>query len=163
MIDRRHHQNRCERASILMLMPAAVLIVVILGSIALDFGTVHLRQRELDNIAAAAANDAVGFGVSEADLRSGDGDVALRPDLVEAALRDALARRGLDGVELAGFCIDPISRRGVRVALRLNTRYFMARAIPGASSSITLTSIQSASLESDRYASADTTCSLGLP
>jgi D-alanyl-D-alanine carboxypeptidase len=41
-----------------MLMPAAVLIVIVLGSIAVDFAIVFLGEREAASLAAAAANDA---------------------------------------------------------------------------------------------------------
>jgi len=45
---------------VLMLMPAAVLIVLLLGAIAVDSAIVYLRQRQAYNVAFDAANDAAG-------------------------------------------------------------------------------------------------------
>ena len=58
-----------ERGSALMLMPAAVLVVLILGALAVDSAVMFLGERELADVAAAAANDAA--------------TVALRPAAVE--------------------------------------------------------------------------------
>ena len=56
-----------------MLMPAAVLIVILLGSIAVDFAVVFLGQRDLGAAAAAAANNAATYGLDEAAFRAGEG------------------------------------------------------------------------------------------
>ena len=39
------NRRATERGTVLMLMPAAVLIVLLLGAIAVDLTVVHLRQR----------------------------------------------------------------------------------------------------------------------
>ena len=57
------HRVRRSRGSVLMLMPAAVLIVLLLGAIAVDSAIVYLRQRQAENIAFDAANDAAGAGL----------------------------------------------------------------------------------------------------
>lgn len=50
--------NRPGRGSTLLLMPAALLVVVVLGALAVDVAAVHQAQRELIAAAQAAANDA---------------------------------------------------------------------------------------------------------
>jgi hypothetical protein len=62
-----------EEGSVLMLMPAAVLIVMVLGAIGVDLSVVRMGQRELIAAAGDAANDAVTVGLDEAALRAGDG------------------------------------------------------------------------------------------
>ena len=56
-----------------MLMPAAVLIIIVLGSLALDRAIVFGEQRELVQAAQAAANDAAAAGVDLDALREGSG------------------------------------------------------------------------------------------
>ena len=54
-----------ENGSVLILMPAAVLVLIVLGAIAVDAAVVFLGQREMADAAAAAANDAVSAGYRE--------------------------------------------------------------------------------------------------
>jgi hypothetical protein len=49
-----------------MLMPAAVLVLVILGSIAVDSAVAFLGQRELNNFTATAATTAASAGLDQA-------------------------------------------------------------------------------------------------
>ncbi|NNE72765.1 MAG: hypothetical protein HKN26_03805 [Acidimicrobiales bacterium] len=151
---------RSERASIVLLFPAAFLIVLLLASIALDFGAVELRQRELNNAAAAAANDAVTYGVAIESLRAGRDEIVLDPMLVERAIADSLARRGATDVEILGFCLDSSDQRGVKVALARRTNYVLARVVPGAGSGRDLVAVERASLESDRFPSSLAQCDI---
>ena len=59
-----------ERGSALMLMPAGLLIVLVLASIAVDMSLVHLRKRQAFELAAAAANDAATAGVDQGRVRT---------------------------------------------------------------------------------------------
>src|SRR5438552_3809411 len=52
-----------ERGSVLMLMPAAVLVFLVLGALCVDFGSAYDAQRELASAATAAANDAAGRAI----------------------------------------------------------------------------------------------------
>ena len=52
-----------DRGSVLMLVPAAVLVLVILGSIAVDSAVGFLGQRELENFAASASASAASAGL----------------------------------------------------------------------------------------------------
>lgn len=78
-----------------MLMPAAVLIVVILGGIAVDRAVIFGAQRDLVATAQAAANDGVAAGVDVGALRSGTAG-AIDRSRVDAAVRAAAAQA--DGV-----------------------------------------------------------------
>lgn len=54
-----------ERGSVLMLMPAAVLVLVVMGAVAVDSAIAFMAQRELQNAVAAAANDAAVAAIDE--------------------------------------------------------------------------------------------------
>src|SRR5690606_40379377 len=86
---------RRDRGSVLLLVPAALLVVLVLASIAVDMALVHLRHRQAHDLAAAAANDAAGAAADPVALRAG----THRPDPARAA---AVARRGVAASPLAG-------------------------------------------------------------
>ncbi len=121
------HVNR-DIGSVLMLMPAAVLIVILLGSIAVDFAVVFLAQRDLGTAASAAANDAATYGLDEAAYRRGDG-YQFRQDQVATAVRAVLQSRGLcDNRITTTVRVDGIT---VIVAMERPVDYIFAKAIPG--------------------------------
>ena len=76
-----------------MLMPAAVLVVIILGAIAVDQAVVFTRQRELIAAAEAAANDAAGYGIDR-DAFYRLNQVVFRLDRATEAAQAALEARG---------------------------------------------------------------------
>ncbi|HEX2575085.1 MAG TPA: hypothetical protein VHK88_01980 [Aquihabitans sp.] len=86
----RAERLRSATGSALLLMPAAVLIVVVLGGIAVDRAVVFGAQRDLVATAQAAANDAASEGVDLRALRSG-GDVAVARDRIDIAVARAVA------------------------------------------------------------------------
>ena len=119
-----------ERGSVLMLMPAAVLVVLVLGSIAVDFSIAFLAERELVSAASAAANDAATYGLDEASLRDG-GELVLDPARVREAAVRSLAARGNRLLDQATVDVD-VSGTQVRVTIRSRAEYLFAAAIPGA-------------------------------
>jgi Flp pilus assembly protein TadG len=95
-------RRRNERGSVLILVPAAVLVLVILGAICVDFSVAYLAKRQLQDTAATAVNDAAGAGLDEARLRVGDGRATLDPEAVRAAAVRAV-HAGIQGpVRLVG-------------------------------------------------------------
>ena len=130
-----------ERGSALMLMPAVFLIVLLLGSIALDFGALHLRQRELDNAAGAAANDAAGVALDVDHLRA-TGERRLDPALARAAAEAALDARATPGLTLTAVTLSaPLT---IEITVALAVEPVLGR-IVGADT-VTLESTQTASL-----------------
>jgi hypothetical protein len=131
-----------DRGSALMLMPAGVLVVLILASIAVDMSVVHLRKRQALDLAAAAANDAATAAADPGSLRTGD-----------FRLDPALARTVVDGVvaasELApALAADPVvvvTDDGVEVTLAVEAEYVFAAAIPGAPDGAVVTATAAAS------------------
>lgn len=96
---------RRDRGSVLMLMPAAVMIVLLLGAISVDSAITYLGQRQARNVAFDAANDAAGAGVDLDTLR-GAGEVAYDADRVRAVARSTVAASGTDHIRLADVRID---------------------------------------------------------
>ncbi|MGI8794012.1 MAG: hypothetical protein ACR2H3_12715 [Acidimicrobiales bacterium] len=115
-----------DRGSALMLMPAAVLILLVLGALAVDSAIVWSAQRELANRAAAAANDIAATAVDdEAFYQRG-----------EVKLDEAVARRVADAITVAdgglrSVIVDDVtvSGREVRVALRGTVRRLFGPAV----------------------------------
>ena len=75
---------RADRGSALALVPAAVLVLLILAAISVDFSSAELARRQLHDAAAGAANDAAGGGLDQTRLRTGDGTIAVDPDLARS-------------------------------------------------------------------------------
>ncbi len=117
-----------ERGSSLMLMPAAVLVVIVLGAIAVDQSIVYTQQRDLVAGAQAAANDAAGYGLDR-DAFYERNELDLDPARARAAAEAALAARGFDEVVSVQVTTDG---NEVEVVVTSEVPYLFAAAIPGA-------------------------------
>jgi hypothetical protein len=129
-----------ERGSVLLLFPAAVLIVVVLAALTVDRAVAFGAQRDLVATAQAAAADAVAAGVDLDRLRI-DGAVRLDPARVEAAV--ALATATADGTVRHEWEV-----RGSLLVVRLErrVRLVFAGGVPGGSRTELVTATASAEL-----------------
>jgi hypothetical protein len=126
-----------------MLMPAAVLVVVVLGAIAVDQSLVYTRQRELVAAAEAAANDAAGYGLDRDAFYAHD-DVALDLGRARAAAIAALRARGLDDAVLVSV---RVTGDAIEVLVAAEVPYLFAKAVPGAPDAVRVQAHASAELE----------------
>ena len=121
-----------------MLMPAAVLVLLILGGVTFDYAHLFLAKRELSSAAEAAANDAVTFGLDQASVRRGTGYV-LDPELVERAVLASLQTHASD-LDLVGEPrVELVSPTSVQVTVTARIEYVFTRAVRGSRTSETVT------------------------
>lgn len=135
---RRRHTS--ERASVLMLMPAAVLIMIILGALAVDRAVIFEAQRDLVSTAQASANDAAGLSVDIDELRV-EGNIKVDSEAIA------------DAVGLATAAVEPGTRvswelQGDVVVVRLerDVHLIFAQGIPGAAGTQTVMAVGTAEL-----------------
>ncbi len=134
--------HRVDRGSVLMLMPAGLLLVLMLGAIAFDLSLVFLRQRQASSLAVDVANDVATAALDEEAFRR-DGEFVLDPgratelgvELVGASDLQEL----IQDVEVQVIGPDEVT---VRVVVRVD--YVFARAIPGASDGTNVTATATA-------------------
>ncbi len=126
----------------LLLFPAAVMIVVVLAAVAVDSAIAFLGERELANATAAAANDAAAVAVSDRSFYEYD-RIELDPAIVErVAVTRALT--ALEGgrhhdLQVEAHAVPPAAAGcawTVRVTARANVSYIFAPAIPGGPGSV---------------------------
>lgn len=120
-----------ERGSALALMPAAVLVFVVLGAIAVDFTVAFLAEREVSNAAAAAANDVAGAALDQERFYA-DGSIRLDATAAQSIGRASVAAAGLDHLDEVDV---RVSVRGdvpeVTVTVSARAGYVFAKALPG--------------------------------
>ena len=124
-------RTRADEGNALMLVPAGVLVLLMLGAIAVDSAVVFLAQRDLSNRTSAVANDVAGFASSD-DAFYRDGVVQL--DGARAAAYTQLAfapDRTPAGYESWGATAEVASERTVSVRAWAEVRYLFAKAVPG--------------------------------
>jgi hypothetical protein len=128
-----------------MLMPAAILIVLVLGAITVDLTVVRLGQRELIAAAGDAANDAATFGIDQQALRSGNG-LVLDPDRARTAVLASLEAKGLLDrlAEPPEVTIDVGGT--VEVRLTRAVPHVFAKALPGVGGATTVRGTGAAAL-----------------
>ena len=97
--------RRTERGSVLMLMPAAIVIVLLLGAIAVDSAIVYLEQRQAYDVAFDAANDAAGAGLDR-DIARTTGELVYDPGRVREIAAGTVAATEMEGVTLAAARVD---------------------------------------------------------
>lgn len=112
---------RRDRGSVLMLMPAGVLVMLLLGAIAFDLSLVYLRQRQASAVAVDVANDVASLAVDEAVLRA-DGRFELDPVRADEIGRALVASSDLaeEVVEVEVTVVAPATVE-VRVVLAVDS------------------------------------------
>lgn len=127
-----------ESGSVLMLVPAGILVLIILGAIAVDSAVILLAQRDLANRTAATAGDIAnaalddeGFYSPSATVRLDAGKAAAYVGLVFAPDRRPASYRRWDG----DAAVDGPT---VTVAATAEVDLIFAKAIPGAAGSTTV-------------------------
>lgn len=123
-----------------MLMPAAILVMMVLGAIAVDSAIAFLAQRQLADIAAAAANDAAGEAVHE--LRLYEQSVfELDEDRAIEVAELSLAARGGEFFDITDFdtrVVGP-ARDRVEVVVEARVPRLFAPTLPGGLADRTVT------------------------
>lgn len=138
-----------ERGSSLLLFPAAVLVMMVLGAIVVDFSIAFLGERELAGATAAAANDAAARALSNrAFYRDGEVvlDGAAASELATDQVRAALDRDRYHDLRVT-VAVAPGGDR-VIVTASAEVDYLFARALPGAAERVRVAATSTASLQS---------------
>ena len=120
---------RPDKGSVLVLMPAAALIFLVLGALAVDSAAVFLAQRQLANAAVAAANDAAVAAV-DVDRYYADGSVQLlaaEAQRVADASVESLGPSALIDVQP----VATVSGSVVQVTITARARHIFSGAVPG--------------------------------
>jgi Flp pilus assembly protein TadG len=126
-----------QRGSVLLLFPAAVLVVLVLAAVTVDSSIAFLAQRELANATAAAANDAATRALdTQAFYR--DDRIELDPAVVEEVAGERV-RRAIDQSRHRSLAVqvtaNPPIGAGcpwtVRVSATSRVSYLFAKALPG--------------------------------
>lgn len=137
-----------DRGSVLLLFPAAFLIVLVLGAIAVDAGVVFMRQRELAAAAAAAANDASTLAV-RGDVLRGEGRVEIDLLRLEDHVLDSLDRRGVLPTLAEPPRVTLLPDGRVEVSLVRTAEHVISPALPGSAGTTTVSATATARLVVD--------------
>ena len=133
--------KRDDRGSVLMLVPAAVLVLLVLGAICVDSAVVFFAERDLANRTAAVASDVANATVDDASFYGSDrGDLVLDDTKAKAYARLAFAPDRVPGGYESWAGDAETDGRTVTVVATARVRYVFARAIPGAPDTATVES-----------------------
>lgn len=124
-----------DDGSVLMLMPAAVLVIVVLGAFAVDATVAFLAEREVANLSAGLANDIAGAALDPDAFYDG-GTVRLDPARAER-VRD-LAVAAYVPQYLEDVAVEQLIVAGdqVTVTVSATAPYLFSSALPVAPDSI---------------------------
>ena len=137
-------RRRSDRGSVLMLVPAGLLIVLIMASIAVDMSLVQLRQRQAHDLAAGAANDAATAAADVGAIRSGG--YSVDPGAAAAVVDRIVAASEL-APDVVGRPVVRVTGNVVEVEVSLYADYIFAGVVPGASDGAAVTARASAVAE----------------
>lgn len=143
----RGDRRRTDAGSALLLAPAGVLVLVVLGAIAADSAVVLLAERELANAAAAAANDAATAAIDDATFY-GDGRVELDAAVAVRVARAAVEARAPEGVDVSDVDVR-VGAATVCVRISGTVPHWFAPAVPGARRTTAVEAASTASAAQD--------------
>ena len=138
---RRHIQD--DRGQAIFMAPIGFIIVLLLGGVVLEVGNLHLRQRQLDDLADSAASNAAGAGFDVDHFRS-TGEIAVNGDAARDMVNLTAGNSNLDPVTVVR--VNPVSAPdpGIEVELHYTHEFIFGRQVFGASQ--TLDAVGNASL-----------------
>jgi len=135
-----------DRGSVLLLFPAALFVVIVLGALVIDVSLSQVRARELESVAASAANDALA-ALDVAALRS-TGEVQIDLARAETIVMDAIANGPLPDATVVAVTVTGFGGPDpeIAVTLTLTVELVMSPALPGDIGSTTITRTRSVSI-----------------
>ncbi len=113
-----------DRGTVLLMFPAALMVMVVMGAIVIDVGYTAIRGRELRAVAASAANDSLA-ALDVAVLRA-TGDVVIDQSTARRIVAQAIALGPLPDAQIVGIDINGFE---IAVTLRLEIELVMAPAL----------------------------------
>jgi uncharacterized membrane protein len=131
-----------DRASVLMLMPAAILILFLLASISIDLSLLFLRQRQASSVAIDVANDLASAAFDEGVFRS-TGEFELDPGRADELGQAFVAASDLASA-IEDVQVTVVGADRVEVRLTVRVEYVFAGAIPGAADGSSVTAAATA-------------------
>ncbi len=127
-----------DRGQSILIIPAAFLILLSLGTITLEAAALHLRQRQLDDLADTVASDAVAVGFDTDAFRS-TGRLQIDRGVAAASVPDGVAGSDLPDAAIAAVRVTPGAEPRVEVDLAYEHEWIIGRAIFGASTTLDAT------------------------
>ena len=113
-----------DQGTVLLMFPAALMVMVILGAMVIDVGYTTIRGRELRAVAASAANDSLA-ALDIAVLRA-TGDVVIDEGAAHRIVAQAIALGPLPDAQIVDIEIEGFE---IAVTLRLEIDLVMAPAL----------------------------------
>lgn len=141
MLNRNHLQRwratqrtaTTERGTVLLMFPAALLVMVVLAAMVVDVGYTTVRGRELQAVAGSAANDAL--AALDITVLRNTGHVVMNKSTARAIISQAISLGPLPNAQIVDV---DIQRYEITVTLRLKLELVMAPAL-GDLNQVTLT------------------------
>jgi hypothetical protein len=122
---------------VLLLLPAAFLVLLVLAAITVDAAVVFGAQRNLVAAAGDAGNDAASLAIDRQALLA-VGDIGLQPTAVDSAVQRVLRRNGIEDATVDRILV-AADGRSAQIRVRRTVHLVFAPLIPGASRSTTVT------------------------
>ena len=143
--DTRRRVRGNDRGSSLMLVPAGVLVVVLLGAVTIDLSAAHLAQRRLVQVTERAADDAAGM-LDRDSVRAG-GPVRTNPAQARQLAQMHLASLDVPGLQRRWADMS-VSPGGNEVSVRsgATVQRLFGRGLPGVSPTYRISARASARL-----------------
>ncbi len=138
--------RRTECGTVLLMFPAAALIMIVLGAIAVDVSLSQVRARELEMVAASAANDALG-ALDVEHLRA-TSEIRFDPALAKTIVTESVATGPLPSADIRSITITDLggATPQIAVTLTLVVELIMSPALPGGIGSTTITRTRTVSI-----------------
>ncbi len=115
---------RDGRGTVLLMFPAALMVMVVLGAVVVDVGYTTIRGRELRAVAASAANDSLA-ALDIVELRT-TGETVIDGAAARRIVSEAIASGPLPDARIVDVVID---RFEISVTLALDLDLVMAPAL----------------------------------
>ncbi len=119
-----------DRGQAVLLLPAGFLIVLILGSLVLEAAALHLRQRQLDDLADSLANDAAAVGF-DVDAFRETGEIEIDPERAARNLEISIELSNLPNARTEDLRVINGPDARVEVDLSIEHDYLIGSALLG--------------------------------
>ncbi len=137
MIRQRLHDDRGQT---IFLAPIALIIVVLLGTVTLEVAAMHLRQRQLDDLADSLANDAATVGFDVDAFRTDSTVLVIDPGRASSVLAGGIAISNLPTANaVGGVSVTAGAEPEAAVTITYVHEFILGKAVFGATTTLTAT------------------------